>query len=282
MRTVTEGRQAGITRAAIRNHYNLATPFYRLLWGSHIHHGLWEGSESPEQAQQQLTERLCTEAAIAPGSRVLDVGCGMGASSLYLAREKGCRIHGLTVSRVQWLWATFAAWQHQQGPNARFQCSDVERVRLPASSFDVVWSIECTEHLFDKAAFFRRAADWLMPGGRAAICAWLAGDEPHSPKASEHIQAVCEGFLCPSLGSTAEYRSWMEQAGLEITACHDWTAKISQTWEICERRLKRTGVDLLARCAGQNMTRFVERFRTIFDAYQSGAMKYGCFVARKP
>jgi tocopherol O-methyltransferase len=39
----------------------------------------------------------------------------------------------------------------------------------------VVWSIECTEHLFDKRQFFQRVAQWLRLGGRVAICAWLAG-----------------------------------------------------------------------------------------------------------
>jgi len=37
----------GITRSAIRSHYDWATPFYRLLWGAHIHHGLWENEERP-------------------------------------------------------------------------------------------------------------------------------------------------------------------------------------------------------------------------------------------
>ena len=49
-----------------------------------------------------------------------------------------------------------------------FACQDVETVEYPARSFDVIWSIECTEHLFDKPRFFRRAASWLRPGGRLA------------------------------------------------------------------------------------------------------------------
>jgi tocopherol O-methyltransferase len=67
---------ATVRKRAIQTHYDLATPFYRLLWGVHIHHGLWEAEESPETAQRQLIDRLAD--AVERATRaVLDVGCGM-------------------------------------------------------------------------------------------------------------------------------------------------------------------------------------------------------------
>ena len=53
-----------VRKQDIRSHYNLTTLFYRLLWGRHIHHGLWSGDESATVAQQQLTETLAREARI--------------------------------------------------------------------------------------------------------------------------------------------------------------------------------------------------------------------------
>ena len=70
----------GVTKRAIRTHYDLATPFYCALWGHHIHHGLWDGDETPGRAQTRLVERVLSEAGIVPGSSVLDVGSGMGAT----------------------------------------------------------------------------------------------------------------------------------------------------------------------------------------------------------
>ena len=87
-----------VTKAAIRSHYDLATPFYRLLCGPHIHHGLWEdatpsaGDASPSDAQLHLTNTLADLANVSRGSRVLDVGCGMGSSSIHLARSRGSRV----------------------------------------------------------------------------------------------------------------------------------------------------------------------------------------------
>jgi tocopherol O-methyltransferase len=270
-----------ITSKAIRRHYDLATPFYCLLWGPHIHHGLWEHEESPRQAALQLTERLAAEAAIREGDRVLDVGCGMGGSSIHLAKQMQCQVQGLTLSPVQRTWATLSAGFRGVGRQARFTCQDAEQAEFTANSFDVIWSIECTEHFFNKPAFFLRAAGWLKPGGRVAICAWLAGDQPHAPATAEQVRAVCEAFLCPSLGTAVDYESWLQNAGLTMLASYDWSRQVARTWDICEQRIRGTGVRWLAGLAGRDMAGFAANFMTIRNAFESGAMKYGCFVARR-
>src|SRR5207247_40611 len=122
---------------------------------------------------------------------------------------------------------------------ARFLCDDAEKVEIPPHSLDVVWCIECSEHLFDKPRFFQRAASWLKPGGCIALCAWLAGDALPGA-AVQDVYDVCEGFFCPSLGTTGEYTGWMNQAGLTVERCHDWTSRVDRTWELCRDRVRRT------------------------------------------
>src|SRR5437588_3691008 len=90
-----------ISKHEIRSHYDLATVFYRLLWGRHIHHGLWDAQEPAWAAAQRLTDTLAQEARIVRGDKVLDVGCGMGGSSIHLAREFRCRVTGVTLSSLQ-------------------------------------------------------------------------------------------------------------------------------------------------------------------------------------
>jgi tocopherol O-methyltransferase len=271
-----------VTKRAIQSHYDWATPMYRLLWGQHIHHGLWESDESPRQAQVQLIERLAEAVDIRAGSLVLDVGCGMGGTSIHLARSLGCQVTGLTLSPVQRAWARLAARLAGVGRQTHFLCQDAETLDGYARAFDVVWSVECTEHLFDKPAFFQRVAGWLRPGGHAAICAWLASAEPHSPENARQLYEVCEGFLCPSLGTAEDYQAWMSQAGLKPRAFVDLSEQVTRTWEICCRRVRRSGMRFIAQCAGTSMVRFVDRFETILNAYRTGAMRYGFFVAQAP
>src|SRR5262249_60768349 len=104
-----------------------------------------------------------------------------------------------------------------------------EQVVFEDSAFDVVWSIECTEHFFDKPEFFRKSARWLKPGGRLAICAWLAGDHPLDEDASRQVYEVCEGFLCPSLGTRDDYAGWIADAGLTHDCDLDWTSRVTRT-----------------------------------------------------
>jgi tocopherol O-methyltransferase len=278
-----------VQKQDIRSHYDLTTLFYRLLWGRHIHHGLWTEDElsakataaKPRVAQQRLTETLMAEARIQPGQAVLDVGCGMGSSSIYLAAKLGCQVTGVTISPVQRHWARWCARWHRVARQAEFLCADAEHTEFKPASFDVVWSIECTEHLFDKAGFFKKAGQWLKPGGRVAICAWLAGRALNSQTA-EQVHHVCEGFFCPSLGTREDYSHWMADAGLNLVRYHDWTSRVDRTWEICRDRVRRTRMHWLAHLIDRNSVLFLERFDTILQAYRSGAMKYGCFIAERP
>ncbi len=271
-----------VHKEAIRFHYNLSTIFYRLLWGAHIHHGLWVADEPIATAQLRLTQRLAEEAGVQTGDRVLDVGCGMGASTIYLARQFHCRASGITLSAVQARWARWSARWRRVSDRVEFRCHDVEQAAFTPHAFDVLWSIECTEHLFDKPGFFQKSAHWLRPGGRVAICAWLAGDDLSSATARQQVADVCEGFFCPSLGTCSDYIGWLRSSGLEVTASHDWTDSVMRTWEICHNRVRRTGMRHLARWLDADTATFLDRFETILAAYQNGAMRYGCFIAQKP
>ena len=184
----------GVHKDSIRNHYQLGTLFYRLLWGPHIHHGLWNGDESAQVAQCQLTDTLADLAAISSADNIVDIGCGMGGSAIRLAKLRGCNVTGVTLSRIQMHWAAVSSTWNRVGKRTRFMTADAEQVSFASESFDVVWSVECTEHLFDKPEFFRRAIEWLRPGGRIAICVWFEGEDTSSPELRLQCEEVLVGF----------------------------------------------------------------------------------------
>jgi len=205
----------------------------------------------------------------------------MGGSSIHVARRQNCRSTGVTISPLQRRWASLSAMLQGVGSRTDFRCADAEQVEFPDESFEIVWSIECTEHLFDKQRFFERSARWLTRGGRMAICAWLVGEDALDAARTQQVYNVCEGFFCPSLGSASDYQGWMERAGLTMRCVEDWTPRVMRTWEICQRRVDRSQVKRLARLFDQETALFLNRFETILNAYRTGAMKYGCFIAER-
>jgi len=272
----------GVIKDSIRKHYQIGTLFYRLLWGPHIHHGLWHGDESAAVAQCQLTDTLADLAKITTGDRMVDIGCGMGGSSIRLAKTRGINATGVTLSPVQARWATMSSRLNRVHSATRFMAQDAEDVEFAPESFDVVWSVECTEHLFDKPEFFRRASHWLRPGGRMAICVWFEGEDTSRANHYQQCQEVCERFVCPSLATRHDYASWMTDQGLQIRHNIDWTDRVTKTWEICKQRVQKFGIRHLAKVLDREHVNFIDGFDTLLNAYHSGAMQYGAIVAEKP
>src|SRR5262249_569448 len=126
----------------------------------------------------------------------------------------------------------------------RFVHMDANRLDLAPESFEVVWVIECSEHIHDKAGLLAACARSLTPGGRLALCAWLAADD-RTPEHAQLITEVCRGMLCPSLASRQEYTGWMEAGGLHAIEFEDITARVQRTWTDCAAIVKRPEVKVM-------------------------------------
>ncbi len=268
--------------ADVREHYDRLSVFYHRLWGEHIHHGYWENGESPAQAQDKLIRRLARSAGISRGARVLDVGCGLGGSSLWLARELDCSVLGITISPAQRRAAERRARRAGLAERVRFEVRDANVLDVAPESFDAVWVIECSEHLMDKADFFQRCAGALRPGGMLALCAWLAAERGLARANPALVEEVCRGMICPSLGSMSEHLDWLEAAGLEVAAAEDITRQVERTWDLCARILRRPWVRALLPFMGENSRRFAASFHAIRRAYAEDAMAYEMITAGKP
>src|SRR5258706_16361251 len=94
------------TSAAVAQHYDDLDPFYRELWGDHVHHGLWTtGLENPAQAVENLIACGARRLELDPGQHVCDVGCGYGATAQWLAERPGA-LTILSRSRAPSIWRT--------------------------------------------------------------------------------------------------------------------------------------------------------------------------------
>lgn len=263
----------------VRQHYDRLSIFYRMLWGEHLHHGYWENGESIERAQINLMERLAEEAHIARGAHVLDIGCGIGGSAFWLADQYDCQVTGLTISPVQARIATKKARAKGLSKKLQFVVQDANEWQPEQATLDAIWIMESSEHFRDKKDFFERCAGALKPGGVLAVCAWLRGERSGNQR--ELVAAIATAMFSASLDTLNQYAVWMREARLEVETAKDITANVAPTWRYCSRMAERFPIKWLVNLADAPTQRFVKAFPLMTEAYASGAMAFGLFVARK-
>jgi len=268
------------TSAAVAAHYDRLDVFYRDVWGEHVHHGYWEtGRESVEEAVEGLIRLVAARLELAAGQRVVDIGCGYGASARFLAERYGVDVTGVTISAAQLARA-------RPGAGARFLLVDWLANGFEDEEFDRAYAIESSEHMPDKERFFGEAFRVLKPGGRLVVCAWLAGDAPAGWEVRHLLEPICREGRLPGMGSEAEYRALGEAAGFKVVAVEDISKRVSRTWGICARRfLGRVFTDgryirMLVDGSEADRIFAVTVFR-LMAAYRTGAMRYGVLVYEK-
>ncbi len=117
------------TTEKVGHFYDLGSPYYLRVWGEHIHDGYYAtGRESAEDAQIALVRTLAAEARIGPHDSVLDVGCGVGGSSIWLAQNRGAQTLGITISPAQARIATDLA--NRGRADCSFLLMDAEALSL--------------------------------------------------------------------------------------------------------------------------------------------------------
>ena len=151
-------------------HYDAITDAWRYIFGEHFHYGYFASPEVElPAATRALIDELAALADINETTRVLDIGCGIGAPALYLNEKFGCQVTGITTSEKGLELARARSREHGYSDRVRFRLADGTRSGLPAESFDLGWALE-SSHLMDKGRLFAECHRLLGSGGRLLLC----------------------------------------------------------------------------------------------------------------
>jgi len=262
----------------IREFYDLVSSHFHDLWGEHLHHGFWiRGDESKERAQIQLIEHLAKIANIRPGQTILDVGCGTGASSIYLAKQYKVEATGITISPVQVGLAKEAATE--ENVKATFLLMDAEAMKFKRL-FDVVWSVESISHYQDIEKFFASTAKLLPPHGTVAVIDWFKKPNLSATEYKRQILPIEKGMLV-ELGTMQEYETWMKSNGLKIIKTEILNDHCAKSWDLGLDIIKNKSLWKLAATNGAMFVNFLRAFRAMRAGFASGKFIYGLVVAQK-
>jgi cyclopropane-fatty-acyl-phospholipid synthase len=167
--------------AAVTHHYDVGNEFYALVLGPTLVYScaVWDDPGTGlDAAQEAKLDLVCRKLGLAPGMRLLDVGCGWGSLALHAAREYGADVVGITLSTEQ---ATLARQRvADAGLTGRVAIRVQDYRAVDDGPFDAVSSIGMAEHVGRAAlpAYVTALRDLLVPGGRLLhhAIAWSAGE----------------------------------------------------------------------------------------------------------
>lgn len=268
-------------KARIAKFYDRLSPHFRDLWGPHLHDGYYaRGATSKEMAQDHLVDYLAELSEIRPQAEVLDIGCGMGATSVALAKRWNCRTRGVTLSDVQVGIARELAAREGVADRARFDVADADNLQVDAPA-DVIWMVGVLAHLPDQAAFVSRSVDFLKPGGRFVLGDWMAGPNLTSEADRRRVEKVLDGMLMPSIFSRPETERRFAEAGYRIVASEDITAETAATWEEGVSIIQARKVANLAFSVGTDAVRLLMAIHGMKKAMADGLISYGVIVAER-
>ncbi|HTU98718.1 MAG TPA: cyclopropane-fatty-acyl-phospholipid synthase family protein [Solirubrobacteraceae bacterium] len=169
---MSSGPIAEVPEKANEQHYELPARFLELILGPRMKYSgcLWpDGVSGLAEAEEAMLALTCARAGVADGMRILDLGCGWGSLSLWLAEHyPAASVVGVSNSAVQREWIE-AACSARGLSNLRVVTADVNEF-APDGAFDRVLSIEMFEHMRNWETLLGRVAGWLEPEhGRAFV-----------------------------------------------------------------------------------------------------------------
>jgi len=172
---------AVLTDKANEQHYEVPTQFFQHVLGPRMKYSacVWnETTFSLEAAEEAMLALTCRRAELADGQDILELGCGWGSLSLWMAEKyPKARITAVSNSSTQ---RTYIENQcaAKSLTNLRVITADMNDF-APESTFDRVVSIEMFEHMRNYEALLERIARWLKPDGKLFVHIFCHRDTPY-------------------------------------------------------------------------------------------------------
>ena len=257
------------------------------LWGEHVHLGHYgnpPGSVDFRQAKEAFVHELVRWSGLDQlprGSRVLDVGCGIGGSARILARDYGLDVLGVSISPAQVRRATELT---PAGLSCRFEVMDALNLQLPDQQFDAVWTVEAGPHMPDKQRFADELLRVLRPGGCLAAADWNRRDpKDGAMNRTERwvMRQLLNQWAHPEFASISGFQANLEasphQRGLISTG--DWTVATLPSWfdSIAEGLRRPWAVLGLGPKAVLQGLRETPTLLLMHWAFATGLMQFGVF-----
>ncbi len=272
----------------IRQFYDASSGLWEQVWGEHMHHGFYDLkdphrlSKNRYQAQIDLILELLLWGNVGSPQHTLDVGCGIGGSTLVLAQHFGSQATGITLSPVQAQRAQERARERELSDRVSFQVADAQNMPFADGSFDLVWSLESGEHMPDKSQFLAECYRVLKPGGILLMATWCHQPEPLSLQNQAQLQEIYQVYCLPYVISLPDYTAIAQEVGFAQIKTADWSQQVAPFWDVVIDSAWDPRVWWSLLTSGWSTIRGALALNLMADGYRSGLIRYGLLRAVAP
>ncbi len=220
-----------IDKEKVVKYYDTCEKNYKRWWDLDrslaMHAGYWdETTTNLHEALMKENEILAKIAGITSSDRVLDAGCGVGGSSLYLADHFKCQVVGITLSEKQAETARRKAKERGLEKPPEFFSMDYTKTSFPSASFDVVWAIESVCHAENKEDFIKEARRLLKPNGRLVVADGFQVRNEYTESEKKVLDKAVNGWAVKSMESIPNFEKFLEEQKFKNIAKRDITTHV--------------------------------------------------------
>ncbi len=259
------------------------------LWGEHIHLGFYPPDKKIDfrEAKVQFVHELVSWSGLDQlprGSRILDVGCGIGGSSRILANYYGFNVTGITISPAQ---VKRAKELTPYECKCNFKVMDALDLKFEDGTFDGVWSVEAGAHMNNKTKFAEQMLRTLRPGGFLALADWNSRDfKKKPPSIIEKIilKQLLEQWVHPKFISINDFSSILinnKNSSGEVNF-DNWNCYTNPSWfdSIFEGIRRPNSILSLGPGALVKSIREIPTILLMDWAFKKGLMEFGVYKCR--
>ena len=174
---------------------------------------------------KEATIELAAQVKLNSNTKVLDVGCGIGGASRYLASKYGCHVTGLDLTDEYCQVAQSLSDRLGLASRVNYRQASALAMPFEDSSFDVVWTQYAAMNIADKPTLYSEIARVLRPAGYFAMYDVLAG--PVSPLV--YPVPWARDASISFLATPDNVHALLESTGLHILSWHD-TSEVGRVW----------------------------------------------------
>jgi cyclopropane fatty-acyl-phospholipid synthase-like methyltransferase len=204
---------------------------YRAFWLNRLnramHFGYWDQhTRSHGESLINMNRVLASQIGIRSGQRILDAGCGVGGSVIWLAKTYNVEVIGITPVASQLARARRYAQEQGISDRVSFEQQDYSCTTFPEASFDVVWAMESICHAPNKRLVLAEARRLLRPGGRIGIVDYIRSSRPYLTADDALLQSWLSGWAIPDLPMAHEFIQWSQEVGFHDVRLVDITSNV--------------------------------------------------------